>query len=184
MILYYLIFVMPAVALVSALLYAPCYIHCRCTQGPRGAAFHLAKFALIGCLLSQLYLTILCYWPDISFTQEYHFLNLQPFAWLTEGYTMGLPKTLFQVGANIAMFVPLGFLLPVAAGRMRSFPKTALAVLAVTVSIETTQYFIGRSADIDDVIMNFFGGILGYGLFALCRRLLRGCHWWLRMLEE
>lgn len=184
MILYYLIFVMPVVALVSALLYAPCYLHCRRSRGPQGAAFHLAKFALIGCLLSLLYLTILCFWPDISFTPEYHFLNLQPFAWLTEGYAMGLSKTLFQVSANIAMFIPLGFLLPVAAGPMRSLPKTALTVLAVTVSIETIQYFIGRSADIDDVIMNFLGGILGYGLFILCRRLLGGRRWWLRMLGE
>ncbi|WP_428829607.1 VanZ family protein [Paenibacillus riograndensis] len=33
-------------------------------------------------------------------------------------------------------------------------------------SIEFVQYFLGAAADIDDVILNLLGGILGYVLFA------------------
>ena len=33
--------------------------------------------------------------------------------------------------------------------------------------IESVQFFIGRSTDIDDVILNTTGALLGYGIFLL-----------------
>lgn len=173
MLLYYFLFAFPPIALVSLILYTPYYFYCRKTRGHLGLPFHLVKYALIGCVLSLLYLTVLWYWPDITLFPEYRFLNLRPFVWVTEGYSMGVRRMLEQLITNIVMFVPYGFLLPTAIRRFRS-PWAALAiVLGTTVLIETIQYFIGRSADIDDVIMNFLGGCLGYALFALCRKLVR-----------
>ena len=48
---------------------------------------------------------------------------------------------------------------------------------------ETLQYFLGRSADIDDVIMNTLGGVIGYGAFRLANRAFRGQAWWKQMLD-
>ena len=45
-----------------------------------------------------------------------------------------------------------------------------IVIMVTTVLIEVIQYFIGRSADIDDIIMNLFGGILGYGLFLMINK--------------
>lgn len=181
MLLYYLLFVLPVMALLSALIYAPFAVRLR-RGGKRTVCFHLARFALIGCVLSLIYLTVLWYYPNITFRPEWYFLNLRPFVWVTECYAMGMRKMIGQLITNIAMFVPYGLLLPIVFRRMRVWRKTGLAVLFTTLSIETIQYFIGRSADIDDVIMNLWGGLLGYGLFALLNRLLGRRAWWRSML--
>lgn len=173
MLLYYFLFAFPPIALFSLILYTPYYFYCRKTRGKLGLPFHLVKYALIGCVLSLLYLTVLWYWPDITLFPEYRLLNLRPFVWVTEVYDMGVRKMLEQLAMNIVMFIPYGFLLPTAIRRLRAPWLTLSVVLLTTVFIETVQYCIGRSADIDDVIMNFLGGCLGYGLFSLCRKHFR-----------
>ena len=173
MLLYYFLFAFPPIALVSLILYTPYYFYCRKTRGHMGLPFHLVKYALIGSVISLLYLTVLWYWPNISFFPEYRFLNLRPFVWVTEVYAMGTRRMLEQLVTNIVMFIPYGFLLPTAIRLLRSPWRALGVVLGTTVLIETVQYCIGRSADIDDVIMNFLGGCLGYALFALCRRAVR-----------
>ncbi len=74
---------------------------------------------------------------------------------------------------NVAMFVPLGFFLPLLWKRYRRFYKTVLFCLAVTLGIEIIQLFLSRGPDIDDVILNVLGGMVGYGLFLLLRRLAK-----------
>jgi len=181
MIIYYMLFVFPVVALLSAGIYAPFAVRAG-RGGRRNVWFHLARFALVGCVLSLAYLTILWYYPDITFHPQWHFLNLRPFVWVTECYAMGMRRMIGQLLTNVVMFVPYGLLLPVVFGKLRSWWRAGLVVLASTCLIETIQYFIGRSADIDDVIMNLAGGLLGYGLFALLDRVL-GCRdWWRVML--
>ena len=48
--------------------------------------------------------------------------------------------------ANIFMFVPMGFITPVAFKKVRTFPKTILCMVIFSFCIEFIQYFIGRSA--------------------------------------
>ena len=88
-----------------------------------------------------------------------------------------------QLLLNIVMFIPLGFLLPVTAEKARKGRVTLSIVLLSTLAIETLQYFLGRSADIDDVIMNTLGGVIGYGAFRLANRAFRGQAWWKQMLD-
>ncbi|MFD2880636.1 VanZ family protein [Paenibacillus rhizoplanae] len=47
--------------------------------------------------------------------------------------------------------------LPMVFTRLRSFSRTAFAVFATSFSIEFIQYFLGATADIDDIILNFCG---------------------------
>lgn len=89
-------------------------------------------------------------------------LNLIPFRFLTQSWEMGLRKQITQSLANVLMFVPLGFIFPVVFRRMRSFWRTAGCMMLFSFLIEFVQYFIGRSADIDDLILNTLGGMLGY----------------------
>lgn len=177
MLLYFLIFVLPVIALVSLILYLPWLLTHR-----KGFSYHLVRYGLLGYGLSLLYLTVLLYYPDITFQPEYYFYNLRPFVWLTQVYDMGVKKMVEQLVLNVGMFVPLGLLLPLVFRKMRTFLPTALGVLATTLSIEVFQFFIGRSADIDDVIMNLLGGIIGYGLFRLLDKLFRNKSWWHQLL--
>ena len=86
-----------------------------------------------------------------------------------------------QVTLNVLLFVPLGFLLPlVFPDKFNRFWKVALCALCTTFSIEAIQYFIGRSADIDDILANTFGGMLGFCLLRLCESIFRRV-WWKKL---
>ena len=175
MLLYYILFIFPAIAGVSALLYLPFYLRYRKKYGKRPFLRHLVLYGLIGVLLSLLYITIGFYF---SLNPSYHLLNLTPFIWLKKTYTMGFAKMLEQLMMNVLMLIPLGFLLPLAAPKFRKAWKTVLFVALLILVLETTQYFIGRSADIDDLIMNTLGGWLGYSLYALGHRLWKDKPFW------
>lgn len=47
--------------------------------------------------------------------------------------------------------------------------------------IEFVQYFTGRSCDIDDLMFNTLGGVLGYGLFVLISKLFGNKEFWKKM---
>lgn len=103
----------------------------------------------------------------------YHSLNLVPFRFLTESWAMGERKQFTQALANIFMFMPLGFSYPLAFLRMRRFWKTTASMLAFSFLIEFIQYFIGRSADVDDLILNTIGGMFGYAIFVMGVRIVQ-----------
>lgn len=70
---------------------------------------------------------------------------------------------LINIFGNIAAFIPMGFLLPLVFTRLNKFFGIFTVVLSATVSIEVLQYITGTgTTDIDDVILNVTGGIVGY----------------------
>ena len=110
-----------------------------------------------------------------------HSLNLIPFRFITETWDMGVRKQITQTIANILMFLPLGFIFPVAFKKARTFYKTAICMLLFSFLIEFVQYFIGRSADIDDLILNTSGAMLGYFLFYKLSKLFRNKNIWKKL---
>ncbi|CAL9351941.1 MULTISPECIES: VanZ family protein [Streptomyces] len=84
--------------------------------------------------------------------------------------------TVKQLGGNIALGVPFGVLLPVAWPRARGLLRVVLLTTAVMVVVELVQGAVvpGRAFDIDDVILNTTGALLGYLL--LGRRIGRAVH--------
>ena len=181
---YYLSYsaLLPLLTAACILAYVPYGVYVTRLHGQRSGLYHLAKCLLGLCVASLLYLTIFFFYPNITFHPAVHHLNLHPFIWVTECYTAGPRVMAAQLLLNIAMFLPYGLMLPIAAHKLRTCSATAGVVLLTTVGIETVQYFIGRSADIDDVIMNFLGGLLGYLCFRLLDRTLRDADWWQKML--
>jgi glycopeptide antibiotics resistance protein len=90
-----------------------------------------------------------------------------------------------QIGGNILLGVPFGILLPMLVPSARGLVRAALATALVMFFVELLQGAIvtGRAFDVDDVILNTSGAILGY--LALGRRLGRTVHhrrphWWHR----
>ncbi len=66
---------------------------------------------------------------------------------------------------NLFMFVPLGFLLPLIWWEMRNM-KTAIATgFFFSLAIELSQLCNNRYSDIDDLLMNTIGVVLGYFLW-------------------
>ena len=126
--------------------------------------------ALIWSVFLIVFATILFTWP-ITFGPEQHSINLMPFEWLGDTDPMRTFVEFFI--PNIMMFVPFGYFLPVVFRSMRRFYKTACLAFCVSFSVEFFQYFIGRGSNVDDLIANSLGCMIGYGLFKLCDRLFR-----------
>ena len=81
-----------------------------------------------------------------------------------------------QIGGNLLLGVPFGVLVPVVAPRARSMLKVAGLTGIVMLLVEFAQgaLITGRAFDIDDVILNTAGALLGHML--LGRRLGRAVH--------
>lgn len=109
-------------------------------------------------------------------------LNLIPLNWLHETWEMGSDKMITQIAANILMFVPFGFLLPIVFCKLRRSINTLACILFTSFSIELFQYFIGRSADIDDLIQNFIGGATGYLFFLILSHAFGKTRFWKKIL--
>lgn len=81
-----------------------------------------------------------------------------------------------QIGGNILLGVPFGVLVPVLAPRARGILRVLLLTASVMLLVEFAQgaLITGRAFDIDDVILNTSGALVGYLL--LGRRLGRAVH--------
>ncbi|MFJ6247281.1 MULTISPECIES: VanZ family protein [unclassified Streptomyces] len=95
-------------------------------------------------------------------------------------------ETVKQLGGNVLLGVPFGVLLPLLSRRTRGLVRVALLTVATMLLVELVQgaLITGRAFDIDDVMLNTTGALLGYLLIG--RRLGRAVHprvrrrWWQR----
>ena len=89
-------------------------------------------------------------------------LNLIPFATVKAFWRYGSFTGMFlNIFGNILIAVPLGFLTPVLFRRLNDRKSTLLLYGGLFLLVETLQYFMGRSADIDDWLLNMLGVFLG-----------------------
>ncbi|MFF5159446.1 VanZ family protein [Streptomyces sp. NPDC000348] len=81
-----------------------------------------------------------------------------------------------QIGGNILLGVPFGVLAPVVAPRTRGFLRVLVLTAVVMLLVEFAQGALvtGRAFDVDDVILNTGGALIGYLLVG--RRLSRAVH--------
>ncbi len=81
-----------------------------------------------------------------------------------------------QILGNSVMLFPLGIYIPLLFTKLSGFFRSFFTCLFVSVSIELMQLITSyRSADIDDVILNTSGAVIGYAIFELIR-MLTGNH--------
>ncbi|AFS79777.1 VanZ-like protein [Gottschalkia acidurici 9a] len=75
---------------------------------------------------------------------------------------------------NIVLFMPLGFLLPILWEKYRNFWSTFYYGLFFSLFIEIGQLFVrNRATDINDLIMNTIGAIVGWVIFNALRKVSR-----------
>lgn len=81
-----------------------------------------------------------------------------------------------QIGGNLLLGIPFGILAPVVAPRTRGPLRILLLTATVMLLVELVQGVMveGRAFDIDDVILNTTGALIGY--FILGRRMSRAVH--------
>ena len=93
-------------------------------------------------------------------------INLVPFRMILAFLrNFSIITFMINIMGNILMFIPLGFFPPLLWPRWNSASRIFAIGLALPLFIETAQLFLGRSTDIDDIILNLLGVFCGYLLF-------------------
>ena len=103
-------------------------------------------------------------------------------------YDLGSRLFLKNVLGNIIMFLPYGFFTSYFLKEKKLLPIFILTVVT-SLTIECTQLMIGRVFDIDDILLNIIGGVLGHYLYILilkigdmCPRVLQR-EWFLNLVS-
>lgn len=98
--------------------------------------------------------------PSAQFVRWNPEINWIPFRDFSSANIVGM-------SLNILMFIPFGAFLPIYFGRFWKMSTTVLTGAFMSFTIEVLQLFTFRLTDIDDLIMNTLGTLLGYGIGAI-----------------
>lgn len=86
-------------------------------------------------------------------------MNLTPGAGIRSALSKVNRLGMLNVLGNVVMFVPVGLLMPLAT--RLGFRGVVAACVALSVTVEMLQLTLGRSLDVDDVLLNTLGGGVG-----------------------
>lgn len=134
------------------------------------------RIITIGWILFYIYILLLSYFLFFSerygrdlVTQQY---NLQLFKeikrFIKYRGQIGFEGFIVNIFGNVIAFMPYGFLLPLLNRAYRRFYKIAILSVLFSLVIETAQLLLKVGVfDVDDILMNSLGGILGYFIFLI-----------------
>ena len=95
-------------------------------------------------------------------------INLLPLVYLFD-YEIRR-EALINVIGNTAMFIPIGIIWPWVFRKLDTAKKTIAAGVGFSLFIEILQLpFFDRVSDIDDLLLNSLGFLMGYGVYRLVR---------------
>lgn len=100
--------------------------------------------------------------------------NIVPFKQISE-YISNLNShdLYYNLLGNIILFIPLGFLIPFILRSKKGLLDNIIITLIIATTLESLQYILVRGAfDIDDIILYFFGSLIGFGCYKLFAKLL------------
>lgn len=105
----------------------------------------------------------------------YHY-NLIPFKEITRFYTyrelVGIEAFMLNLLGNVIAFTPFGFMIPILSSKNRTFLRITGLTFLLSLFIECIQLItrVG-SFDVDDLILNTLGGIIGYIIFWIINKI-------------
>ena len=124
------------------------------------------KFILYKELINLLFiLYILCLFHVVTFQDVNYSSNLIPFKEMFR-YEIGSRLFFKNVVGNMLMFLPYGFFVSSFLD-LKKFHIVVILTFITSLTIETTQLALGRVFDVDDILLNLLGGILGYLIYRI-----------------
>lgn len=108
-------------------------------------------------IIVTLYLTAMCSLVGFPYITGLHVVfsyNFIPLAGMMSGLSASF--------LNILLFIPLGILVPCIWSKYRMMKKMVLLGFLTSLSIEVLQIFTFRATDVNDLITNVTGTIIGY----------------------
>ena len=136
------------------------------------------KFNKLQCgaaILLSLYIVVLLYFTVTGrYSHEEYEYQINFFTSYRWFFQYNGEQVLRQLLINFVMLMPAGFLLPVAINAKHKYLITMALSLLLTLFIETMQLITKcGSFEVDDIINNFVGAVLGMLIYALCSKLLK-----------
>lgn len=105
------------------------------------------------------------------------YINYIPFVETVKMFTnefSDIHIALYNVIGNILLFIPLGFCIPLFFNKKNKLSKVILYGFIASLTIEVLQIFTPfNTTDIDDIIFNTFGSILGFIIFNIFYRIFK-----------
>ena len=92
--------------------------------------------------------------PDLCYIRYYPNINLQPFAYMFSAWETTL--------LNVILFLPFGFILPLLWTRFHNIYATVCVGFIASLMIEFLQIFTYRASDINDLLTNTTGTLIGW----------------------
>lgn len=82
-----------------------------------------------------------------------------------------LTHCIINLVGNVALFIPAGIFLPALWSKLQKLPRFLFTCFLVILLVETVQLFTLRgSFDVDDIILNLFGMLLGFIAFHIFKK--------------
>lgn len=114
-----------------------------------------------------------CLFEIVFFSQEIipenYSINLIPFNEILR-YEFGSYLFIKNIVGNIILFMPFGFFIGHFLKRKKMYLVFTMSLIA-SICIETIQLYIGRAFDLDDILLNVAGALIGYLFYKMLYRL-------------
>lgn len=127
-------------------------------------------------MIFAIYLAVLAYF---LFFSEYYGrgagnemrYNLEPLVeikrFLVNWQTLGIRTVIVNVIGNVVAFIPFGLLIPAVSSKKSGFFKVIILTFLASLVVESIQLVTRVGIfDVDDLILNTFGGAVGYIIYA------------------
>ena len=136
------------------------------------------KFNKLQCgaaILLSLYIVVLLYFTVTGrYSHEEYGYEIQFFTSYRWFFEHNGEQVLRQLLINLVMLIPVGFLLPAVINAKHKYLITMALSLLLTVFIETMQLITKcGSFEIDDIINNFIGAVLGMLIYMLLNKIIQ-----------
>lgn len=140
------------------------------------------RIRFVGKILFVLYIAFIIYfllfsdWYGRTGETEYRY-NLILFKEIKRFWEyreqLGMFAMFTNLLGNVLIFMPFGFFMPVASGQ-RKFFSALFYSFGLSLCVETFQLLakVG-SFDVDDLLLNTIGGIIGYIIYVICNTIRR-----------
>lgn len=122
-------------------------------------------------LIFVIYILLLFELLTAADTNPYHGINLKPFTEITR-YKFGSRLFNINVFGNILIFIPFGLFISSYLKSKRIYSLLFISLIT-SIFIELVQLRIGRSFDIDDILLYVIGSIIGYILYKIAKSIKR-----------
>lgn len=142
---------------------------------------------ILEILLFAVYLVMLCYFLFIAdrvgrtYAERAYHYNLVPLKEIRRfweyRHVLDFWSVILNLVGNVAAFIPFGLFLPRLFQRCRKFLLTMLFCFEFSLCVEVIQLIwkVG-SFDVDDILLNTLGGILGFFIYKISVWLTGGKH--------